>query len=556
MKINYKIINLVLTLLILGSIILPENVYAAATFSLSPSTKSLSVGSTVSAKLIVNTGGKSINAVEGTVSFASDVLEYQSVSTAGSIISFWTSGPTGSSTSVHFSGGLPNPGYNGSNGTILTITWKAKAQGVANISITGTKILENDGVGTNIYGGSNGDFITVTAPRTSQVVSVVSPSHPDQNTWYVQKELSLSWSALNSLGYSFDLNQSGNSDPSGAVVNTTSKNYSITSDGVWYFHIKAKFDSGWGPITHFKIQIDGSPPADFAVTVNQTDRKDPYPVVTFEASDPVSGIARYEASIDGGDYFAIKSGDKLPKQRPGSHTVVVRVFDNAGNSTLSKATSFTIEGISPPRIIRWDKMVGLLEPINIVGLSDADDTILIFYDNKEIARFKASEFKTGDSGSQIVWDYPLKNNYTAGTYGFQVGRIDKNEAESSLTNELGVKVVISYIKLGVFNIPTIYVLLFLLAIVFLLLLLVIYLLKKLRDSIRNKTGIGIAIYRVRHMFSKTEKDIDQDIDRLLPDTKTADFDIKEIKKELKAEIHEEIKEEEESLNDSDAVSEK
>lgn len=133
----------------------------AASFYLQPSKTTAKIGETVSVGVIIDSGGTAINAGEGSVSYAADVLEYQSLSIAGSIFTFWANGPAGNSSGVNFGGGLATPGYDGSGGKILTINFKAKAKGVTTIDLTGNKILANDGSGTNVLSGSSGTTVTV-----------------------------------------------------------------------------------------------------------------------------------------------------------------------------------------------------------------------------------------------------------------------------------------------------------------------------------------------------------------------------------------------------------
>ena len=148
---------------------MPERMKAGGSASVLISTASgnYSVGSTVTASVYVNTGGVPINAVEGTVNYSSEYLEFQSVSTSDSIFAFWTRGPIGGGESTTFGGGLSYPGYTGSSGKILTITWKAKKEGSVSVNWSGVRVLANDGEGTNIYGAAYGANFTIGSSRGS-----------------------------------------------------------------------------------------------------------------------------------------------------------------------------------------------------------------------------------------------------------------------------------------------------------------------------------------------------------------------------------------------------
>jgi len=564
---------LVISLFLATFVILPENKAqaAGASFFLSPSSNQVTVGATVSAKIMVSTD-TAINAGEGSVSFSSDILDYQSVSTSGSIFSFWTSGPTGSATGVSFGGGLSNPGYSGSGGTILTITWKAKSEGTATISVSGSKILANDGSGTNIYSSSSGGEITVgpvgsststgTVKASSQVTTVNSSSHPDQNAWYSQKKVELGWSAKSAQGYSFGLNQSATATPDSALTTSTSKSYDITSDGVWYFHIRAKFSSGFGPVTHFKIQVDTAPPDPFNININQEGGiTNPSPSLTFEAKDVTSGIDHYEAIIDGGAAVRIVSGDKLPKQKPGDHKVVIRAFDKAGNGRDSEG-SYHIQGISAPDIISYDKIVGLLQGITFTGSCQPEDTIVIYLGNDEVARFKASDYQISEkdlglngfkvfaaSSDKIYWRYTLNKQLMPGTYFFKISRIDKNGAESEPSEIIKVSVVASTIRLAGHTYPTIWLILLLLAVIAGLCVVIVVLIKKIK-KLRATGGklFGIPIGRTKKIIDETEEKIKIDIDKTIPEYEISAGTVRDVKKRLKHEVEEAIEQSKEELS--------
>lgn len=545
---------------------LPQKANAAsATFYLSPSSKTVSAGETLSASVMINSGGQAINSGEGSVTFSSDTLEYQSISTSGSIFTFWTSGPAGNNTSVSFGGGLANPGYNGSAGKVLTITWKVKGSGTATVTINGSKILANDGLGTNIYGGSSGGSFPISAPTVSRSTRVKSDSHPDQNSWYSNKNISLSWSARSASGYAYTLNQSAYTNPTGSVVSARSKTYENKDDGVWYFHVKAQLADGFGPVTHFKIQIDTVAPNEFDITLSQEGGStDPTPKVEFEATDDLSGIDRYEGIVNNKDpSFGINSGEKLPKQHPGDHDLIIRAIDKAGNVRESSA-DYYIEGITPPTITTcpFCKYVGLLDPIEFEGASNSDDTILVLLNDEEIDRFKIKDNKIEASQNNnrvlardsfdSMWKYTYDELLYPGTYSFSFIRTNGVEAESEPSSPCKVRVFASTIKIGKYSIPTIFILILLLLIIILLVLLVINLYKKL-CSYASKKGLSLSATKkfIKRIFSRTEREIDKEIDETIPASGLSRGVVKEIKKDLKEKVHETLEDEEKNLERDD-----
>src|SRR3990167_2971187 len=153
----------------------------AATLSLSPSTGVYTTGSTFTARVIVNTEGKPINAAEGTVKFNPAEITVVSVNRTGSIFNLWVTEPTFSNSAgtISFSGGMPS-GYTGSAGTIFNITFRTTNASNAKVNITNGSVLANDGMGTNVLSSMNGGSYTISAASVSpapEVVEYVAPAN-------------------------------------------------------------------------------------------------------------------------------------------------------------------------------------------------------------------------------------------------------------------------------------------------------------------------------------------------------------------------------------------
>ena len=229
---------------------------------------SYSVGQLFSVSVVVSAAdGDPMNAVSGTLSFPPDLLQLVSVDKSGSIISFWISDPTYSNTTgqAQFEGGVYNPGYAGSAGKIVSFLFRAKAQGAANISFLTASVLANDGKGTNILDHTVPANLTIgagtpAAPASSiPAIVVTSSTHPDQNSWYASKNVTLSWQlppGLTQLRFDTDTNAQGTPKTiSNPPVNSLSM---VLPDGVSYFHIQGRDAVGWGPVSTFKMQIDSA----------------------------------------------------------------------------------------------------------------------------------------------------------------------------------------------------------------------------------------------------------------------------------------------------------
>lgn len=150
---------------------------SAATLSLSPSGGTYTVGKTISVRVAVGSGGQSINAISGSVIFSTDTLTLTSISKSG-IVNLWAQDPTFSNSggTASFQGVVLN-GYTGGGGTVVTLNFKAKAEGTATVSISnsGSSVLLNDGNGTNVLSGTNGASFTITAGSTAKPVEPTKP---------------------------------------------------------------------------------------------------------------------------------------------------------------------------------------------------------------------------------------------------------------------------------------------------------------------------------------------------------------------------------------------
>lgn len=545
MKIKQKIVIAFYLFSIFFAGTFPDQTFAgSASIFLSPSTTNCKVGATVTVTVFVNSGGQPINAAEGTINYSSDVLEYQSLSTGGTIFELWTKNPSGNSTATSFGGGLSGSGFNGDGGKILSMTFKAKREGSATFSISGGKILANDGNGTNVYGGSSGTTITVGA--STNLPTVKSTSHPDQNAWYNNKNVDFSWSGgTGAVGYIFSIDHSGAGDPLGSVSTITKKTFENVSDGLWYFHLKAKTATGFLPVVHYTVRIDSTAPPEFTTTVDQEGRiENPSPKILFNATDDLSGIKSYEARIDGGDPFSIKSGDSLPKQRPGNHKIVITATDNAGNTRESTA-EFFIKGIDPPLIVVKKSLAGLLDPICFEGYSEMDDTISVFINNKKdedifyLVKEARLENVTKIDGlpdapkGQVAMGFCYKKLLLPGEHTFSFVRTNKDGAESGFSKSLKVVVDAATVKILGLIIPMRYVIFALLILIILLILLIIYLIKKLHPVAKN--SVNRLMSSAKNIFGNIHG-LEKTINKTIPDRSLSKKEVKEIKKELKKDI--------------------
>lgn len=374
----------------IAGFLLAINQADAATIYLSPSAKTIKVGDTFTVKAFINTQGRVINAAEGSISFSDDLVNAMAVSSAGSIFSLWPETPSFSNSAGRalFNGGVPNPGYNGSGGQVVNVTFKAKSPGVAFFSLSGVSIRENDGLGTDIFSGQSGTSVTITgtaetskpAPETIEptkpklsLPSIYSSSYPDQGAWYSAVKGVVGFRFPNGSGAIQTL-LDGNPYSAPTISYRPpvySKEISNLSDGVWYFHLRYQLNGEWSNSVHYKIQIDTSAPKGLIIETKSV----PGGVnLTLKAEDSLSGMDRYEIVVD--DSKIVRKVTSQEASQPvllanlasGEHSVKVMAFDKAGNkSEMSRL--FQVESLSAPTINEISSPLDLGQKILISGSS-------------------------------------------------------------------------------------------------------------------------------------------------------------------------------------------
>lgn len=328
----------------------------AANLYFSPSAGSYSVGSSITINIYVSSADQAMNAASGVLSFPSDKLEVTSLSKIGSIFTLWVQEPSFSNAAgtVNFEGIVLNPGFTGSNGKAIAITFRTKAAGNAPLTFTSGSVLANDGKGTNILASmgsaqfSLGGAVpttpkSTTSPTVSSALSapqISSPTHPDPNKWYSNINPIFQWDLpVGITEVKLILSKSAGTSPQISYVPPiTEKTLTEIGDGTWYLNAQFKTAQGLSRIANFKFRIDAVGPTDFTINRLDDDVTNPQPILMFESHDDLSGIDHYEMKIDDSDWFKIATENggtpyKLPLQTPGMRGVWVKAIDKAGNST-------------------------------------------------------------------------------------------------------------------------------------------------------------------------------------------------------------------------------
>ncbi|MBP6911769.1 MAG: hypothetical protein KBB88_01035 [Candidatus Pacebacteria bacterium] len=397
-----RIAPLIIIVIVFISCALSASMVFAADARVTLDKSTVEENQTFTVTIFTDTKGVSINNIEGNLSFPNHLVSVESVSTSSSIFSLWVEQPTFSNANgtISFNGGIPTPGYNGSNGKVISIVFKAKKAGVAQLAFYSLNIYANDGLGTNVTSLSSGNSITITAhqiPETETVVSGDLPPLPivssidsqDLERWYTLHSALFSWNVptqVTSVQLSF--NTSSESTPTVTYTPPINqKEITDIQDGVHYFHVRYQNAFGWGKIAHRKIMVDKTAPSrvhfESSITPNSLMS------LNILSEDKTSGVSTYTISVDGVLAVEIPAENGsttivLPPLPQGEHTVSVTAYDRAGNHT-EYADTLSFPKIKTPTILAYPESITKGESIAIEGTSypDTDVRIWIQYENEE-----------------------------------------------------------------------------------------------------------------------------------------------------------------------------
>ncbi len=444
----------ILIVLILSFLVAPFAYGQNASLYLSPSIGTYTVGNTFLVQLKVNTGGVPINAADGILIFDPDKLEVRKISKTNSIFTLWVQEPVFSNSvgTINFAGGKPSPGFTGAAGTIITITFKARTSGTANVTFASGSVLADDGKGTNILANmGSGSYqlttkqITPLPPDEEKYVPPVVPSqtpaapvvssltHSDENQWYSYDDPEFSWKLpTDATGVSLLLHKKSTANPgptSDGLIE--SKKYENIEDGIWYFHIKFRNQYGWGEITHRKVLIDTHPPKPFEIQVQREGPTDPQPILLFDTEDDLSGVEYYEVKIDEGEGIPVTVEDveenpyQMPAHAPGKVLIEVIAFDKAGNSARN-TKEIEILPIEAPTITEFPKSLKAGQHLTLKGESLPEVKIKVFIQWEE----EEPVMDEVEANAQGKWSFLYSRALEKGDYQVWVGAQDKRGALS------------------------------------------------------------------------------------------------------------------------------
>ncbi len=430
----------------------------AANLGFSPSIITRAVGSTFSVSAYVSSPDKAINAASGVISFSPSLLEVVGVSKNNSVMNLWVQEPTFSNIqgTVNFEGIALNPGYTGSQGTIINVTFRAKSAGVANVKFSSGSVLANDGAGTNILddlgiatfsiqsdNAEVPDIIPVSSIENGfNAPTITSPTHPDQAKWYSNNAPEFSWTLPpDAIEVKTLIGVSSTALPSVRYSPPiSSKKIDQLPDGVYYFSLQIlTSNSGWGNIARYRVNIDTTPPDPFLISFpHGKTGLEPQPVILFNTTDNISGVRTYDVKIGNGGPervapTATSNPYPLPKQYPGNHIVTITAIDEAGN-TRSESENFTIQAIDKPIITSYQEEIESGDIVKIRGTTYPDSDITILFKERDEVIFE-EHTRSNSSGD---WAVVATKRLSPGIYVFTARVTDGRGAQSDETEPLTI----------------------------------------------------------------------------------------------------------------------
>ena len=353
-----------------------------STMSFAPASSILDSSENQTVSIQVHTGGEAINAVEAVVNYDPKSVTVKSIDADDSFCGqqfFIKKTIDNVVGKVDIACGLPTPGYAGDGGTIakLVLVPNSTASSFTLKFDSRTQVLANDGLGTDVLRSTTNsqyelvNFQTNSSaassqppappppplPTTSAPTSATPPPPPDgpvvdlmlysttdsnQEQWYSSRKITATWNNEAGFEYGYLLDQTANTDAT-LDQKTTTDSYgsTVASDGIWYLHVRP-FKNGMaaGATKTWKFMIDSTPPQTPTIQLSATQVSPNQPIrLKLSSQDQMSGLGlNYYLRLDSGLLLPSLNHAEIVFPNSGTHTISVRVFDAAGNTSDSTVT--------------------------------------------------------------------------------------------------------------------------------------------------------------------------------------------------------------------------
>lgn len=339
----------------------PTTIQKEARLEISPANATALKGGKFTAQIVVYPGAVNINAVGATIRYPRE-LEVVSLSREGSFCTLYPEEYVKKEERlIRIGCGTPSPGLAASSGIVGTIVFRPRETGYTRIEIDqgSSSVHANDGKGTDVLGNVAGTALTIVnpvakpTPKPPSEVMISSPTHPDQEIWYPSNDVSVRWFGLDlaeNTRYATLLSQNPSDAPDPASLEQVNeKSFADLPDGVWYFHLRPKNEFGFGPVSHFQIQIDTTPPELNLLSSATTLTPGEDLQIQFSGED----AERFLVKIDNESFAPETSPLTVSNLSRGKHTIYVRAVDRTGNIT-ERPVTIHVESQNPiERFTDW-----------------------------------------------------------------------------------------------------------------------------------------------------------------------------------------------------------
>ncbi|MCU0653282.1 MAG: hypothetical protein MUD10_03415 [Candidatus Pacebacteria bacterium] len=326
----------------------------AAAIKIESTSDSIKVGQTVSLSVVIDSEGVAVNNAGASIEFPSEYFDVLSVNKAGSVFSIWVEEPSFSNGNgiVAFDGGLPSPGFNGSRGLALSFVARAKKTGQAEIKFGEAAVRANDGLGTDVLKNRKGKIFNIIAaePAAAPLLSSISalklssPTHPDQNQWYRDDDVLVTWSITSGIdSVQTVIGKNASTMPQVSYSPAIDrKTVNGLGDGIWYFKVRAGKNGEWGPVSKYVFKIDSTAPKNNGTEFSYESASKTLNIVS-GIQDEISGINHYEIFLNGNLAKKVPADEfvdgkySFPIDAAGENEVRLSAYDFAGNNIETAA---------------------------------------------------------------------------------------------------------------------------------------------------------------------------------------------------------------------------
>lgn len=291
----------------------------------------------------VNPQGESLDTVRSVVTFDPSVLTVQGVRLVGS-----------------FDRVAPGNYYDNVNGKIswgaftledpvttqvpfMTITFLPIASGEGDIQISSdSRAISNGEERINIASLGEAKVEVVESQEAEPGVALLvaqSTSHQNENTWYANRIIDVSWTQLEGdtalSAYYYSFGQDSDEDPGIYLdADLTQLTLEALQDGLYYFRLKGVQANGRETaVVHRIVRVDTTAPNPIELTVvDDKILEGESAWFTFATTDETSGVVEYQVAINDSEFQVQTSPLEMEDLPAGTYFFRVAALDRAGNS--------------------------------------------------------------------------------------------------------------------------------------------------------------------------------------------------------------------------------